>query len=103
MSSFIAYVDWTIIGYVAVFVTTLVFSQKIKDFFTGVPADLRTGLKSVEASLLADVKSYQASLIQKLAPAPVAPAPVQAPAVACPAGGPAPAVANANPVQPGHP
>ena len=73
MPSILAYVDLTLAGYVAVFVATLVFSQKIKDFFTGVPADMRTGLKSVETSLLADVKTYQASLIQKLAP--VAPTP----------------------------
>jgi len=69
MSTLLAYVDLTLAGYVAVFVVTLVFSQKIKDFFAGVPADMRAGLKNVEAGLLADVKQYQASLIAKIAPA----------------------------------
>jgi hypothetical protein len=90
MPSILAYVDLTLAGYVAVFVATLVFSQKIKDFFAGVPADMRTGLKSVETSLLADVKTYQASLIQKLAPVPTpvvaaAPTPVVAAAPTPPA------------------
>lgn len=80
MSAILAYVDLTIAGYVAVFVATLVFSQKIKDFFTGVPSDMRAGLKSVEAGLLADVKNYQASLIHKLAPMPPPAAPPAAPA-----------------------
>lgn len=83
MSHVLAYVDLTLVGYVAVFVATLVFSQKIKDFFNGVPSELRTGLKAVEAKVLTDVKSYQSDLIQKLAPKPVtAPAPTPAPAPA---------------------
>lgn len=82
MSSIIAYVDLTLVGYVAVFVATLVFSQKIKDFLAGVPADMRANLQALETSVKADVQSYQASLIAKIAPAkppmvtpvPVAPA-----------------------------
>lgn len=81
MSTVLTYIDLTLVGYIAVFVATLVFSQKIKDFFAGVPSDMRTGLKSVEAGLLADVKQYQASLIHKLAPMPppATPAPAAAP------------------------
>lgn len=51
-----------------VFVFTLIFSQKIKDFLSGVPRDLRTGLKGVEQNILADVKDYQADLIAKITP-----------------------------------
>ena len=83
MSAILAYVDLTIVGYVAVFVATLVFSQKIKDFLSGVPADMRSGFSSLEASVKADVKSYQAAVIAKLTPPPpqpVAPAPAPAPA-----------------------
>jgi hypothetical protein len=76
MSTILAYVDLTLAGYVAVFVATLVFSQKIKDFLAGVPADMRTGLQALETSVKTDVKTYQASLIAKINPVktPVAPA-----------------------------
>lgn len=69
MSTILAYVDLTLLGYAAVFVATLVFSQKIKDFFAGVPTELRASLSTLEASVKADVKNYQASLIAKIAPA----------------------------------
>lgn len=55
---------------VTVFVVTLFFAQKIKDFFNGVPADMRKNLSSIETSVKADVASYRASLIAKIAPAP---------------------------------
>lgn len=64
---------------VAVFIVTLVFSQKIKDFFSGVPADLRSSLSSIETSVKADVKNYQATLVAKIAPAPIAVAKAAAP------------------------
>lgn len=70
----------------AVFVATLVFSQKIKDFFTGVPADLRASLASIETSVKADVKNYQASIVSKISPAP---APVLKPAAPVPPAAPA--------------
>lgn len=76
MSTILAYVDLTLVGYVATFVATLVFSTKIKDFFAGVPADLRSSLSALETSVKADVKTYQSSLIAKIAPAPVPVAPV---------------------------
>lgn len=79
MSTFLAYFDLTIAGYIAIFVATLVFSQKIKDFLAGVPADLRKSLQSVEASVKADVKTYQAAAIAKLLPKP---APVAAVVIA---------------------
>lgn len=82
--SFLTAFEWAIVTHFAVFVATLVFAQKIKDWFTGVPHDLRSGLKNVEASILADVKSYQAGLVAKITPAPApvlkAPEPPAAPA-----------------------
>jgi hypothetical protein len=54
----------------AVFVSTLVFSQKIKDWFHGVPSDLRKGLVQVEGSITSQVKSYQADLVAKIVPPP---------------------------------
>jgi hypothetical protein len=85
MSSLLAYVDLTLAGYVAVFVATLVFSQKIKDFFAGVPAHTRANLKAVEAGVLAKVKAYEAELIGKIVPAPVTVAVNPPPAPAAPA------------------
>jgi len=84
MSSIFAYVDLTLFGYLAIFIATLVFSQKIKDFFAGIPADMRTGMKAAEAKLLADVATYRGSLIAKLAPpaTPVAPAAPEPPKAA---------------------
>lgn len=83
MQTFLAYFDIGVVVNVVIFVATLVFSQKIKDFVAGVPADLRSNLSALETSVKADVKSYQASLIAKIAPAssnkaapPVAVAPV---------------------------
>jgi hypothetical protein len=67
MSSIFAYVNLTLVACAATFVATLVFSQKIKDWFSGVPSELRTGLKGIEAKILADVKTYQADLIAKVA------------------------------------
>lgn len=72
MSSMLAYVDFGIVINVAIFVATLVFSTKIKDFFAGVPSDLRTSLSSIETSVKADVKNYTSSLVAKIAPAPAA-------------------------------
>jgi hypothetical protein len=87
MSAILAYVDLTLVGYVAVFVVTLVFSQKIKDYFSGVPAELRTGMSSLEAKAKSDLRAAAAGVIAKYtsasapAPAPVAPV---APAPAAP-------------------
>lgn len=70
----------------AVFVATLVFSTKIKDWFTGVPSSLRADLTKVETGIKSDVAKYQADLVAKIVPTP---APVAKPPVA-PAPPPAP-------------
>jgi hypothetical protein len=70
MSTILEYFNVTVLAVVATFVATLVFSTKIKDFFAGVPADLRSDLTSIETSVKADVSSYQKTLVAKIAPTP---------------------------------
>lgn len=86
MFSFLSASEFTLVACAATFFTTLAFSTKIKDWFTGVPADLRAGLVNVETKLKADVKAYQVAAIAKITPVvvPVAPA-APAPAPAAPA------------------
>jgi hypothetical protein len=90
MSTFLAYVDFTLVGYAAVFVATLVFSQKIKDWFKGIPADMRTTLNNVEALAVGNARVARNSVLSQLetalpplpvvkAPAPAAPAAPAAP------------------------
>jgi hypothetical protein len=87
MANLFAYIDVSIVINVGIFVATMVFSQKIKDFFSGVPSDLRSSLSSIETSVKADVKNYTSGLVAKIAPAPapVVKAPVAPPAPAAPA------------------
>lgn len=53
-------------------------STKIKDWFKGIPADLRTALNGVEKTTIANVKEAQTKVIATLPQPPVKPA---APAV----------------------
>lgn len=95
-SSFTSF-QFTLLGDVAIFVATLVFGTKIKDFFTGVPAEARTAantlladtktkLTNAKLDVLADVKAKftAAPAVKAVAVAPVVQvAPVAvAPAVA---------------------
>lgn len=48
---------------VGTFVATLGFSQRIKDWFAGVPAHLRSDLSAIEASVVGKVKSAQAHVV----------------------------------------
>jgi hypothetical protein len=66
------------ISIVATFVLTLLFSTKIKDFFNGIPADLRADLSSIESATLAKVKAAQKDVVASVTPPP---APVIKPAV----------------------
>lgn len=95
------------VAVVITFIVTLVFSTKIKDWFTGIDAETRTLLTGVEktvvsnihaaktdavskvaASLPAPVKAVTAAVTAAVAPAPVAPV---APAPVAPAAPAAPA------------
>lgn len=87
MAQFLAYFDIGLVVNVAIFVGTLLFSQKIKDFFNGVPSHLRSGLASVESGILQQVKTYEQDLVSKIVPtpAPVVKAPVLPPLPPTPA------------------
>ena len=52
---------------------TLIFSDKIKDFFKGVPAHTRATLKQVEAGLVSKVTAYEQTIVSDLLPAAKAP------------------------------
>jgi hypothetical protein len=60
-------------GDIAVAVVCLVlgvaFSTKIKDWFKGIPADVRTALNGVETSALSNVKAAQTHVLSQLATA----------------------------------
>lgn len=85
---------------VAVFAVTLYFATPIKDFFKGIPADLRAQLTSVETAAATAVKAAKADVVKtavstaltsvKVAAPAAAPAPA-APVVLTPAPAPAPA------------
>lgn len=78
METFLSYVNTTLASCAITFVVTMIFRQKIVDWFTGVPTHLRTGLKQIEAGLLDKVKAYEADLVNQIVP----PAPAKAPVVA---------------------
>lgn len=86
MSAFLEYFNMTVVACAATFAATLIFSQKLKDFFNGVPSHLRSGLSSVEAGIIAQVKTYEADLVGKIIPTP---APVAKPVVPAPPAAPA--------------
>ena len=63
--------DWALpISVFATFVLTLLFATKIKDFFSGIPSDLRAGLSAAETATIAKVKSAQTAVIASVTPAP---------------------------------
>jgi hypothetical protein len=68
METFLSYLNTTLISCAATFVATMIFRQKIVDWFTGVPSHLRSGLKQIEAGLLDKVKAYEASLVAQIVP-----------------------------------
>lgn len=90
MKEFLAYLDMGIMSNVATFVATMIFRQKILDWFNGIPSHLRTGLKTIEAGVLDQVKAYEADLVAKIIPS--VPQPAQPPS--------APASLAAGPVLP---
>lgn len=69
METFFSYVSVGAIVNVGIFATTLIFSDKIKDFFKGVPAHTRATLKQVEAGLTAKVTAYEQTIVGDLIPA----------------------------------
>lgn len=70
-------------------VTGVVSSQKIKDWISGVPSELRVALSSLESQTKQQIASATSDVIAKVSPAmpvaPVAPAPAAPAAPAHPA------------------
>lgn len=64
--SFVSNLEITLAVGVGAFIAGVVFSQKTKDWFKGVPTELRAALKGVEADTLAKVKAAQAVVISEL-------------------------------------
>lgn len=81
-ATLLGYLDSAMISGAICLVAGVIFSQKIKDFITGVPAGFRSAMTSVEAKAKADVQSAIADVFSKLTPvATKAPAPPPAPVV----------------------
>lgn len=89
LSTALSYLNTAAVAGALCLVVGIVFSQKIKDFFSGVPTELRTALSGVETKAKADIKNATSDVLRGLpVPAPAAPAaPVAppAPVVAAPA------------------
>lgn len=118
VGDFFSTAQLVIICSAAAFGAGVFFSQKVKDWIGGVPSDLRSVLKGVEANVQAKVKAAQSEVVGKivaglggeaapeapveqkpLAPAP-APAPAPEPVMKPLAPAPAPAPADGPPITP---
>jgi hypothetical protein len=87
--SFLAYFDMGLVVNVAVFLFTMIFRQKILDWFNGVPAHMRSALNTVETGVMSQVTAFEIDLMARIVPAvgkpmvaPSPPAPVAAPSPA---------------------
>lgn len=107
MFGFLTNLEITLAVGAAAFIAGVVFSQKVKDWFKGIPSELRSALKNVETDTLSKIKAAQATVLAELpkppaaktaAPATAAPV-IPAPAPVAAAAAPAPA-ASAPPVTP---
>lgn len=81
MQTFLAYFDIGVVVNVVIFVATLVFSQKIKDFFKGIPSHTRATVSSFETYVVNEVKAFESGLVDKILPAAVKPPAAPAAAV----------------------
>lgn len=73
METFLSYFSVGAVVNVVIFVATLIFSDKIKDFFKGVPAHTRATLKEVEQGLVSKVTDYEHKVVADLLPPAKAP------------------------------
>lgn len=64
----------------ASFVVGVLFSQKVKDWFSGVPATLRADLNAIEANVKAQVQGAQKQVVAQVSAAVVPPTPTPTPA-----------------------
>ena len=66
MAKFFTDFELFLIVGVAAFVAGVLFSTKIKDWFQGIPSDLRAAFNQVETSTVAEVKVAQTAVVAKL-------------------------------------
>lgn len=78
-----------IVTLAVVFVTGVVLSQRVKDWFAGVPAHVRADLSAVEASVLGRIKAAQSAVLAELKGKIVLPTPVLQTSVTAAVTGPA--------------
>lgn len=63
MKTFFTEVEWVLIASAVAFVCGVLFSQKIKDWFKGIPSDVRAGLTSVEVAVRAKLATSHAAAV----------------------------------------
>lgn len=91
-STFLGYLENSLVVGSICLVLGVVFSQKIKDWLLGVPTDFRKAMVNVEAKAKADVQAAISDVFAKInppalkppAPAAIVPVPVPAPAPEAP-------------------
>lgn len=78
--SFLAYLNGYVVCVIVTFVTTLVFSQKIKDWIKGIPSSVRAELQKVESGAMTNLQALQVSAVHTALNAVSAAAPAAPPA-----------------------
>lgn len=79
MLAFITNLEINLIVAAVSLLAGVLFSTKIKDWFKGIPASLRSALNGVEQDTLAKVKAAQAQIVSTLPAPPAADAKVALP------------------------
>lgn len=74
MKAFFTGVEATLIAAAVAFVFGVLFSQKIKDWFKGIPSDVRTGLNQVETAVRAKLTAAHTAAVAPAVAAVVVPA-----------------------------
>ncbi len=73
MSMIFAYLNAYVIIAIVSLLVGVVFSQKIKDWIAGVPSNVRTELRKIEAEAIQRVQAAQAQAIASVIAKPVEP------------------------------
>lgn len=73
METLLAYATNTAVVGVAGLVVGVIFSQRIKDYLSGVPTGFRTAMTAVEAKAKADAQAAIADVFARFTPSPVKP------------------------------
>jgi hypothetical protein len=66
MSTVLAYLNTTLVACAVCFAVGVIFSQKIKDWFHGIPSDLRAGLNKIESAVLGHLTATTQSVVAQV-------------------------------------